>query len=38
MPAARGAVDEDEAVAGLLHDAAEDGGGRERLEDIGRRS
>jgi (p)ppGpp synthase/HD superfamily hydrolase len=30
----RGAVDEDEAVAALLHDAAEDGGGRERLEDI----
>ena len=29
-----GAVDEDEAVAALLHDAAEDGGGRERLDDI----
>jgi (p)ppGpp synthase/HD superfamily hydrolase len=26
--------DEDEAVAGLLHDAAEDHGGAERLEDI----
>lgn len=25
---------EDEAIAGLLHDAAEDHGGRERLEDI----
>jgi (p)ppGpp synthase/HD superfamily hydrolase len=25
---------EDEAIAGLLHDAAEDQGGRERLEDI----
>ncbi len=30
----RGAIDEDEAVAALLHDAAEDGGGRERLDDI----
>jgi (p)ppGpp synthase/HD superfamily hydrolase len=29
-----GSIDEDEAVAALLHDAAEDGGGRERLEDI----
>ena len=29
-----GAVDEDEAVAALLHDTAEDSGGRERLEDI----
>ena len=28
---------EDEAIAGLLHDAAEDHGGRERLEDIRRR-
>ena len=28
---------EDEAIAGLLHDAAEDQGGRERLEDIRRR-
>jgi (p)ppGpp synthase/HD superfamily hydrolase len=35
--AREGAVDEDEAVAGLLHDAAEDGGGRDRLEDIRRR-
>ena len=26
--------DEDEAIAALLHDAAEDAGGRERLEDI----
>jgi (p)ppGpp synthase/HD superfamily hydrolase len=26
--------DEDEAIAALLHDAAEDHGGRERLEDI----
>jgi (p)ppGpp synthase/HD superfamily hydrolase len=26
--------DEDEAIAGLLHDAAEDAGGRERLDDI----
>jgi (p)ppGpp synthase/HD superfamily hydrolase len=26
--------DEDEAIAGLLHDAAEDGGGRARLDDI----
>lgn len=32
-----GAVDEDEAVAALLHDAAEDGGGRKLLEDIRRR-
>ena len=32
-----GAVDEDEAVAALLHDAAEDGGGRERLDDIRQR-
>lgn len=32
-----GAVDEDEAVAALLHDAAEDGGGRPRLDDIRRR-
>ncbi|HSJ73941.1 MAG TPA: HD domain-containing protein [Miltoncostaeaceae bacterium] len=31
------AVDEEEAVAALLHDAAEDGGGRERLDDIRRR-
>jgi (p)ppGpp synthase/HD superfamily hydrolase len=31
-----GKVDEDEAVAALLHDAAEDGGGRERLDDIRR--
>jgi (p)ppGpp synthase/HD superfamily hydrolase len=31
-----GAFDEDEAVAALLHDAAEDGGGRERIEDIRR--
>jgi (p)ppGpp synthase/HD superfamily hydrolase len=31
-----GAVDEDEAVAALLHDAAEGGGGRERIEDIRR--
>jgi (p)ppGpp synthase/HD superfamily hydrolase len=29
-----GAIDEDEAVAALLHDAAEDGGGRPRLADI----
>jgi GTP pyrophosphokinase len=29
--------DEDEAIAALLHDAAEDQGGRERLEDIRRR-
>ena len=28
---------EDEAIAALLHDAAEDHGGRERLEDIRRR-
>jgi (p)ppGpp synthase/HD superfamily hydrolase len=28
---------EDEAIGGLLHDAAEDHGGRERLEDIRRR-
>ena len=28
---------EDEAIAALLHDAAEDAGGRERLEDIRRR-
>ena len=28
---------EDEAIAGLLHDAAEDQGGRERLDDIRRR-
>ena len=28
---------EDEAIAGLLHDAAEDHGGRVRLEDIGSR-
>src|SRR3954466_1953183 len=28
---------EDEAIAGLLHDAPEDCGGRERLEDIRRR-
>src|SRR5687767_8341923 len=28
---------EDEAIAALLHDAAEDQGGRERLEDIRRR-
>jgi (p)ppGpp synthase/HD superfamily hydrolase len=26
--------DEDEAIAGLLHDAGEDAGGRERIEDI----
>src|SRR5438128_1790938 len=26
--------DEDDAIAALLHDAAEDQGGRERLEDI----
>ena len=32
-----GEVDEDEAVAALLHDAAEDAGGRERLEDVRRR-
>jgi (p)ppGpp synthase/HD superfamily hydrolase len=31
-----GPIDEDEAVAALLHDAAEDGGGWERLEDIRR--
>lgn len=29
-----GPIDEDEAVAALLHDAAEDAGGRERLDDI----
>ncbi len=29
--------DEDQAIAALLHDAAEDQGGRERLEDIRRR-
>lgn len=29
-----GAVDEDEAIAALLHDAAEDQGGEARLEDI----
>ncbi len=29
--------DEDEAIGALLHDAAEDQGGRERLEDIRRR-
>lgn len=29
-----GAVDEDEAVAALLHDAAEDGDGRAQLDDI----
>lgn len=29
--------DEDEAIAALLHDAAEDHGGRERLEDVRRR-
>jgi (p)ppGpp synthase/HD superfamily hydrolase len=29
-----GAVDEDEAVAALLHDAAEDGGGRARIDEI----
>jgi GTP pyrophosphokinase len=29
--------DEDEAIAALLHDAAEDAGGRERLEDIRQR-
>src|SRR5438876_1568121 len=29
--------DEDDAIAALLHDAAEDQGGRERLEDIGSR-
>ncbi len=29
--------DEDEAIAALLHDAAEDAGGRERLEDVRRR-
>jgi (p)ppGpp synthase/HD superfamily hydrolase len=32
-----GTVDEDEAVAALLHDAAEDHGGRGRLADIRRR-
>jgi (p)ppGpp synthase/HD superfamily hydrolase len=32
-----GVVDEDEAVAALLHDTAEDHGGRERLADIGER-
>ena len=29
--------DEDQAIAALLHDAPEDAGGRERLEDIRRR-
>jgi (p)ppGpp synthase/HD superfamily hydrolase len=29
--------DEDEAIAGLLHDAPEDRGGQKRLDDIGRR-
>jgi GTP pyrophosphokinase len=29
-----GGGDEDEAIAALLHDAAEDAGGRERLDDI----
>jgi (p)ppGpp synthase/HD superfamily hydrolase len=29
--------DEDEAIAGLLHDAAEDAGGHDRLEDIRQR-
>jgi (p)ppGpp synthase/HD superfamily hydrolase len=33
----QGAIDEDEAVAALLHDAPEDGGGRKLLEDIRRR-
>lgn len=35
--ALRYGADEDEAIAALLHDAAEDGGGEGRLEDIARR-